>query len=395
MGKPNMAQSPIIRIWEGSGSFCIGESTPYGYFDGDPHFRTDAEKVAVWCARRLGYPITDVELTPENLYSAFEEAVIEYSALVNTYSARDNLLNLSGQSSEGIALENQYVTPTLKGIFELAEAYGTETGTGGTQTWYTGSIDMKADRQVYDFTDSTVTNFEAGNPETDKFTIRKVFHDDTSPLARFIDPIGYSGVANQELLNQFGWGSLGIQYTLMPLHYDVMRMQGIEMHEQIRKSGHSFQLTGTRLRIFPIPTEDAKLYFQYTLDKEAVDELVSGDNGGIISDHSNIPYGVKKYKFINQIGRNWIRRYTLALAKEMLGLIRGKYADLPMTGDVTVSLNGGDLISQADTEKENLRTELTEMLDSMSRQAQLERRTAEGEALSSQLGFVPLKIYVK
>src|SRR5210317_1843383 len=139
MGKPNMAQSPIIRIWEGSGSFCIGESTPYGYFDGDPHFRIDAEKVAVWCARRLGYPITDVELTPENLYSAFEEAVIEYSALVNTYSARDNLLNLSGQSSEGIALENQYVTPTLKGIFELAEAYGTETGTGGTQTWYTGS----------------------------------------------------------------------------------------------------------------------------------------------------------------------------------------------------------------------------------------------------------------
>ena len=390
-----MAQQPVIYIWQGSGSFCPGESTPFGYFDSDAQFIRDADKIAVWCARRLGYPITDIELTPENFYAAFEEAVLEYNSLVNQFSARDNLLSLMGQPTQSLTLEKQYVTPTLTGVFKLANAYGIEAGSGGTQKYYSGSINLQTGKQTYDLDSQGVANFESGDPTTDTFTIRRIFHDDTSPLARYLDPIGYSGIANQDFLNQFGWGNMGIQYTLMPLHYDLMRLQAIEMHEQIRRSSHSFQLTGNRIRIFPVPEQNELLHFQYTLDEDAIDELQSGGNQGLISDASNIPYGIKKYKFINEIGKNWIRRFTLALTKEMLGYVRGKYSSIPMTLDNEVTLNGGDLISAAQTEKDGLITELTDLLESMSRQAQLERKSAESQALATQLTAVPLKIYVK
>jgi hypothetical protein len=35
------------------------------------------------------------------------------------------------------------------------------------------------------------------------------------------------------------------------------------------------------------------------------------------------------YTDINIPGRNWIQRFTLALAKEILGMIRSKYDTIP------------------------------------------------------------------
>lgn len=388
-----MAQTPVIRIWPGSSSFCAGQ-TAFGYFDSDPHFIRDAPKIADWCARRLGYPITDIELVQSNFFSAFEEAILEYSNQVNQFTARDNLLNLSGQPTGSMRLESQYVQPSMAGVFKLAEEYATAVGAGGTQPWYTGSVNLIPGQQVYDLDEGTV-NLEVGDFQSDSFTIRRIFFEIDSPFSKYLDPFGQSGVANYELLNQFGWSDYGIQYTLMPLNYDLLRMQGIEMHEQIRKSAYSFQLTGNRLRIFPIPTEEGKLFFHYTLDSDLVEGLQSGSGTGLISDISNIPYGVKRYKYINEIGRAWIRRYTLALCKEMLGQVRGKYSSLPMTMENDITLNGADLISAAATEIEGLITELREFLESTSRQALLERKQAEGAALNTQMTSIPLKIYIK
>ena len=113
----------------------------------------------------------------------------------------------------------------------------------------------------------------------------------------------------------------------------------------------------------------------------------------VISDYSNVPYDNMEYKFINDVGKQWIRKYTLALAKEMLGYIRGKYSSLPIP-NAEITLNGSDLISAAQTEKEGLITELKEILDTMSRQAQLERKQAEADALQQQMNKIPLKIYI-
>lgn len=392
-----MAYTPNIEIWAGSGSFFPLTFTPFGFYDQDPDFQCDAEATAQWAAYRLGFPITDVELQEVNFYAAFEEAVNEYGAQLNYYQARDQLLNLQGQPTGSVNLAQKYVPSTLRGIFKLAEAYGTEAGTGGQQTWYTGSISVINGKQVYDFIRDA--NVEAGSFATDQFVIRRIFHSIQPALTRLLDPSLGSGLGTTEMMQQFGWSSYSVpgNYLLMPLYHDVLRVQAVEFNDYIRKSGYSFQITGNRLRIFPIPNDNFKLWFYYTLDKDGSilnPETNQGNFTGKISDISNIPYQNLTYKYINQIGKQWIRKYTLALVTEMLGYIRNKYASIPIP-DGEVTLNGADLISAGKEKQDSLLTEIKETLDAMSMQAQLERRSAVAENLMNQLKYSPLKIYVR
>lgn len=378
-----------IPIYPGSASFYPGD-TPFGFYDYDQQFQCDAERMANWCAHRLGYPIVEVELQDINFFAAFEEAVTEYGNQVNTFAARDSLGSVLGFDTSSMDLTNKYVEPSLQAIFGLAKQYGSEAGTGGNLTWYTGSISLVADKQVYNLlTDASI---ETGSFSTDQFTIRRIFHDANPSITRFYDPGSLGGIGTQNFLEEFGWGSMstGYTYLMMPLNQDVLRLQAVEFNDMIRRSGYSFQLTNNRLRIFPVPNDSLTLWFNYTLDAEGVQSL---NSGGKISDHSNIPYGRLVYKYINEIGRQWIRKYTLAICKEMLGYIRGKYQDI-VVPDNTTTLNYADLISAATAEKEALITELREILDQMSRQAQLERKQAEADMLSQQLAKVPMRIYI-
>ena len=167
-----MASDPTI--YAGSASFFPGD-TPFGFYDADPVFQCDAEKMAKYCAYRLGYPIVEVELNELQFFTAFEAAVTEYANQVNTYSARDNILNLMGFSTGSTAINQTYIEPSTHGMFRLAKQYGTEAGSGGTLTWFTGSLQLIEDRQVYSFIDDST--IESGNFLTDKFTIRKVYHE--------------------------------------------------------------------------------------------------------------------------------------------------------------------------------------------------------------------------
>jgi hypothetical protein len=388
-----MASDPTI--YAGSASFFPGD-TPFGFYDNDTQFQYDAEKMANYCARRLGYPVVEVELNELQFFSAFEAAITEYGNQVNTYSARDNILNLMGFDTGSQDINQKYVEPTLRGLFRLAKQYGSEVGVGGNLTWFSGSISLEPNKQVYDLiSDATI---ETGSFSTDAFTIRKVFHEATPSIMKYFDPHLGTGLGSQQFLSQFGWGgfSAPMNFLLMPMHYDLLRMQAIEFNDQIRKSGYSFKLTNNRLRIFPVPRQEMKLWFNYTLDAEAGPGGIGGqgtDGDGKISDHSNIPYGRLVYRHVNEIGRQWIRKYTLAICKEMLGYIRGKHQNIPVPDDDT-TLNHADLISAAENEKTQLIEELREMLDQMSRQSQLERKQAEADVLAQQLAKVPLKIYI-
>jgi len=387
-----MPQTENISIWPGSGSFFPLSFTPFGFYDMDADFQCDAENTAKWAAYRLGYPILDVELQEVNFYAAFEEAVNEYGAQLNTYQARDNLINLQGLETGSLNLAQKYIPQTLNGMVKLAKSYGSVVGSGGTQIYYTGSFNLTANKQVYDFrTDATI---ESGSFATDQITIKRIFHQNTPTLNRYMD----SGMSLQPLLEQFSWGNYSTagNYLLMPLYYDIMQMQQIEFNDEIRKSGYSFQLTGTRLRIFPIPQESQKLFFHYTLDKEAtaMDLGMYDRITGKISDISNIPYQNITYKYINQLGKQWIRKYTLAIVKEMLGYVRAKYQSIPY-GDGELTMNGSDLISAAQSEKEALLAELKETLDSMGAEAQLTKKVSLADNLNKQLQYIPLKIYVR
>lgn len=382
-----MSYTANIDIWPGSGSFFPQTFTPFGFYDDDSEFQDDAESLAKWAALRLGYPILSVELQEVNFYAAFEESVNEYGAQLNTYQARDQLLNLSGLPTGSSNLAQKYVPQTLTGIFRLARAYGTEVGAGGTQTYYTGSVQLTANKQVYDLTrDATV---ESGSFATDQFTIRKIFHHNIPSVLRVYDPS--IGIGTAGVLEQFNWGGMGFaeSYMLMPVYHDILRAQAVEFNNEIRKSGYSFQLTGNRLRIFPIPKESVKLWFHYTLDREGAP---FDDGSGKISDISNIPYHNLTYKFINEMGKQWIRKYFFAICKEMLGYVRNKYAAIPIP-DGEVTLNGADLIASGKEMQDALIQELKDTLDSMSFQAQMERKASVAESLNNQLKFVPLKIY--
>lgn len=383
-----------IPIWPGSSSFTPG-LTSFGFYDSDDDFIVDADKVADWCAKRLGYPMTAIELQDINFFTAFEEAITEYGNQVNSVVSRDNLLNLLGAStgSNTQNLSQTYIEST-GAVFKLADDYGTIVGAGGTSTYYTGSLSVSEGQQVYDLvTDSGVT-LESGSFATDTFMIRKVHHYTPAALARYFDPFAASGTGVQGLLQEFGWTGYmpSVYYTMFPLNYDLLRLQGIEFSDAIRKSAYSFELINNRLRLFPIPTRDYTLYFEYTLDKKAGDIQAAG--AGKISDYSNIPYQNMVYSQINQMGKQWIRRYTLALCKEMLGWVRGKYPSIPFATGEEVSLNGEALLNQASEEKTALLEELKDRLEQFSRQSLLERKRAEVEALSVPISKAPLGFYI-
>ena len=382
-----------IPIWAGSSSFFPGD-TPFGLYDIDTIFQGDAVKVADWCAKRLGYPLTDIELQPVNFFACFEEAVSEYGAQVNTYNSRDNMLNLYG-SATGSNLSGQKVSANFGGLIELAEEYGTEAGSGGNVTYFTGSLTVSKSQQIYDLTDSSIVTLESGTAGTDAIEIKRLYHEAPPAIVKYFDPFVGTGLGTQQMLDNFGFGGMspGVSFMMMPLYYDLSRFQAIEFNDQIRKSAYSFQLVNDRLRLYPIPdgSNFTKVYFDYIKKSDRSNALKGAT--GTVSDFSNIPYQDVTYSNINAVGKQWIRRYTLALAKEMLGYVRGKYSTLPIPNS-EITLNGSDLTSAAQTEKEGLITELKETLDTMSRQAQLERKQAEADAMQQQMNKIPLKIYI-
>ena len=378
-----------IPIWPGSSSFFPG-NTPFGFYDYDYQFQTDADKVAKFCAQRLGYPIINVELQDINFYTAFEDAVTTYGNEVYAYKIRQDYLSLEGASNAN-NLNNALITPNMGVIIRLSEQYGTEAGTGGNTDWYTGSIDLIPGVQDYDLTTwASSSGISQGDLE-----LKRVFYEAPPAIARYFDPYAGTGTGMMNMMDGFGWGnySPAINFLLMPISFDMQKIQGIELNDQVRKANYSFELQNNNLRIFPIPNRDTKLYFQYLLKSERLNNSINLSGSSLITNVSNVPYADPTYSQINSVGRSWIFEYTLALAKEMLGYVRGKYTQIPVPGD-TVALNSGDLVTAASSEKIALVDRLRAYLDETSREKLMERRALETDYRTKELQQVPFPIYI-
>ena len=193
----------------------------------------------------------------------------------------------------------------------------------------------------------------------------------------------------------FGDYSPAVSFTLMPLFEDLLRVQAIELNDSIRKSSYSFTLVNNKLRIFPDPEEDATIYFDYVNTSDRDNPLITEYSGSsdVVSDFSNVPYDNMQYQYINDVGKQWIRKYGLALCKELLGIIRSKYGAIPIPNSET-SLDGDTLRNEASAEKEALITQLREILEQTSRKALLEADKDEAEFLQEKLNKVPYPIYI-
>ena len=378
-------------------SFTTGQ-TPYGTYDSDSTFQTDIVSVTKWCAQRLGFPVLQLEIPSGSIYACFEESVNEYSQHINNYNIKNWMWEqygeksrISGSLSTGSA---NPVTPSLGASIGLSDKYGQVVGMSENFDLKKGSITLTGSKQDYDLQSVWADDNESGN----RIEVQRVFNHMPASVSRFYDP--YAGTFDQrQLLDAFGFGNVSpaISFVLKPISYDLARANAIETSDLVRKSAYSFEIHNNNLRIFPRPLDgDAgeKIWFEYYVknDVRNTNNANAGLQGGV-SDPSNVPYKFITYNSINQPGRQWIRKYTYALAKELLGIIRSKYSSMPIP-DGEVTLDGEALKTEGREEKQQLLEELKEFLESVSLTEKLKAEAEESNAQREVLAKAPLNIYI-
>ena len=351
--------------WEGTASSPIGK-TPFGFFDSDGQFVAFAPRAADWAAKRLGYPIVDVEMIDTQFYACLEEAVSEYSAQINQFSIKQNLYSLKGTSTSVNLTTSVLQTQPLPFYLKLSEAYGAEVGAGGNVDWRKASLEVKAGVQTYDLQglfNQYYTDPKTGEKRVEKIEVKRIFHHPPPAINKIYDPMSNSGMSYSNLLSEFNWGGMspvGTQFLLRPVNEDLMRLQAIEFNEQVRRSAYGFEMINNKLTIFPVPQKDFTLWFDYIFKRErdiaavqgyvdadefntipktqtqvveetsqqvVIDNTTTGLNPGenvnkvdttinsspdSVTDFSNAPYEFHSFSTINDVGKRWIMKYYLS-----------------------------------------------------------------------------------
>lgn len=386
-----------IPVYNGTSQFFPGD-TAFGFYDYQYDFQTDADNVVVFVTRRLGWPIEVVELQPVQIYTAFEEAVTVYGNEVYQFQVQENMLSMEGNPTGSGPFNQLLMTPSLGGAIRLAENYGEEAGVGGNVTYYSGALRTEVGVQSYNM--NLWAQQSASIGPNDYIEIKRVFFEAPPASMRYFDPYVGIGYSYEGLLNSFGFGaySPAITFLLMPLFFDLQRIQAIKLNDQIRRAQFSFEIQNNQLKIFPIPPANYNIWIEYIKGSER-DSVVGGRTASgsaatnLITNPSNVPYINPNYNYINSIGRMWIYQYTLALCREILGYVRGKYSTVPIPGS-EVTLNQQDLLTDARSTKEALLGQLRDMLEKTGRQAQLEKLAANSENLNKTLNDVPMGLYI-
>ncbi len=366
--------------------------TPFALFDDEPAFRTDAPRVADYVANRLGYPVLDVELIDKMIYTCFEEAVTTYGSQVNQFQAREHMLSLQGLSTGSVLTQRNIIGSSLPQIIRLSTQYGVEAQSGGNVQVKKGYISASALTQSYDLKTLWADPFESGSA----IEIRRIYHYMPSAVARYYDPFATTGLGLTNLMGEFGFDGYSppVTFVMMPAYEDLLRIQAIEINDLIRKSQYSFEVSNNIVRFSPIFKQSATVWFDYVVvgDKEGAGKTYNTSTS-LVSDYSNVPYNHIPYYSINSIGKNWIYRYTLALAKETLGNVRGKYDNVPIP-DQIIKMDGDLLRREGKEERELLIKEIRETLEQTGLQAQMKKQAENAKMMQELFGKVPTLIYI-
>ncbi len=371
--------------------------TPFGSFDDDTQFQSDADKVVTFIKRKLGDDILSVELTKKQIWANFEEAMFEYSSLVNQYQTKSQLNNFLGLATGSMSgSEQKHPKENLEFLGRFAEPYAMEAGIGGSYNMVSGSIQLVKNQQDYDiyselkdeagsalFTNSTY------NSHRSKMRIREVFHYNPTQAYRFFDTTSAINYLN----NEFSFESFTPEtiFYVLPVFEDVLRAGQLKLSQKVRRSNYSYQIIGTKIRIFPKPTtsDPKKMFMRVSFAPDPLNPSYRDDTIYGVSNMSNIPFGDLSYSKINSMAKQWIKQYCLALSKELLGLIRSKFSSVPIPG-ADLQMNGTDLVTAGKAEKDQLVTQLKEMLDSMTYDKIVETDTARAENIRKQLSMIPM-----
>ena len=379
--------------------------TPFGLFDADSSFVSEADSMVTFVKRKLGDDILSVELTKKQVWACFEETLMEYGSIVNQYQAQSQLMNLMGFPT-GSSISGSFdigphgfeqLLPRENNEFPLrqAEPYAMDAGIGGSYNAVSGSIPLIKNKQDYDIYQDMVD--DAGNtifsnavntPQT-RLKIMEVYHFSPQAGYRFFDTTSAINYLN----NEFSFESFTPEtvFYVLPVFEDILRAGQMDISNRVRRSNYSYRVTGTKIRIFPTPTQEQPLNLWFRVAFAPNPFKPSYNDATIygVSNLSNIPYGNLQFQRINSIGRQWIRQYCLASSKELLGYIRSKFTTVPIA-DTELNMNGTELVSQGQEEKTNLRTELKEMLDGMTYGKMIEAEADQVENLQRILRGIPI-----
>lgn len=373
--------------------------TPFSAFDADAAFQTDADSMVTFVKRKLGDDILSVELTKKQIWACFEEAALEYSSIINQYQARSQMATFLGTATGSMSgSEEKYPRESLEYLARFAEPYATEGGFGGSYNSLSGSIELESGRQDYDM--YTELKDGSGNliissslnpdgPGAGKMRIIEVLHFSPQAAYRFFD----TSSAINYLNNEFSFESFTPEtiFYVLPVFEDILRAGMLDVSNRVRRSNYSYQLMGTKLRIFPTPTVNLpkNLFLRVRFRTDPLtpprhDPTIYG-----VSNLSNIPFGNLSYSRVNSIGKQWIRQYALALATELLGTIRSKFSSVPIP-DADLTLNGSDLISRGREDKKELRDKLKEMLETLTYDKIAEVQATKAENIMKHLKTIPI-----
>ncbi len=378
-------------------SFTVG-ATPFGIFDTDVQFQADADRIVEYTRRKLGDPVLLVHLSSSQIYASFEEACLEYSAIINSYHAKSVLAQFLGSPTGSLSgSENTFPARLLEFTKKMAEPYGEEVGLNGTHPWFSGSIQLIPGQQKYDLQVhlSGAVNAVTGTLGTagNRIQTRRVYHYSPMQGYRFF---GTTSAANY-LNGQFGYESYTPEtiFYLLPIWEDMLRGMQFETSNRVRRSHYSYEIHNNVLTLYPPPTDSLNLWIDFTLPPSLTTGSSAAADANLVgvSNLSNIPFGNIVYSKLNSIGKQWIRRFAFVLAKETEGQIRSKMTSLPIpNGDLT--LNGPELIADARADQDSLRQELREMLDELTYDKLAARESEQAQAIEDTLKKVPMHIYI-
>jgi hypothetical protein len=391
--------------------------TPFGFFDADVAYQQEADAMVTFVKRKLGDDILSVELTKKQVWACFEESFLEYGSIINEFQAQSQLMNLLGiptgsidtfkqvvQGQPGDARdktlhtgpagkEQTYPLENLEFMLHRASPYAHDVGMGGSYDSVSGSIQLIQGQQDYSIYDDLLD--EDGNKIFDlqgsfktKMKIMEIMHYSPSAAYRFFD----TSSAINYLNNEFSFESFTPEtvFYVLPVFEDILRASQMDISNRVRRSNYSYKTSGTKIRIYPKPTSDnpKKLWIRVSYSPDPFKASYQDDTIYGVSNLSNIPYGNLEFGKINSMGRQWMRQMTLALSKELLGLIRSKFGSVPIPGG-ELQLNGADLISQGREEKENLGTRLRETLTELTYSKMIEDEAQTVENMRKILSHMP------
>ena len=416
---PVSQQSAVVLPATGSTS-DVSSACPLGMYTGSFDFLSGAADQVAYTYQKLGGDILDIEVTSGSVYANYEEACLEYSYIVNTHQAKNIIGDVLGQTTasfdhngvmkggetlSGSHVELRYPKFDLRYPKRVGPSVAAYAGFGGTQPYYSASIDLVTGQQDYDLQSlisSSAAVSDSGRPYALKVgnkrvTIQRVFYKTPQSMWRFFGYYGGLNVVGNGSIYGYGQYTDDSTFEIVPVWQNKMQAMAYEDHLYTRLSHYSYEIHNNNIRIYPEPSSDIvdKLWVDFTIeneedlweDRENTDTGVEGINNMNTLPFTNIPYAS-----INAIGKQWIRRFALALTKETLGQVRSKFATIPIPGE-SVNLNGSDLLSQAKDEQQALREELKTVLDEMTYAKVAEQEAALMASVNTTNKFVPLFIY--